>query len=130
MIINRGYLTVRKDKRQHNLRVKSVVRIFMLFCRLGQREATTSGAELRRNVLDPRPHPITCTPKRMLSLLFCRFLSLVCGLRFRQLALRREVVEGKRDDLLLVREVAADDRLGIFLQDSWQISVDLFGPSS
>lgn len=36
----------------------------------------------------------------------------------RQFALGCEVVDGKRNDLLLVCEVAADDRLGVFLQDS------------
>lgn len=52
------------------------------------------------------------------------------ALRVRQFALSRKVVDGKRDDLFLVCEVAADDRFGVFLQDSWQISVDLFGQGS
>lgn len=54
----------------------------------------------------------------------------MCALGLRQLAFGHEVVEGKRDDLLFVREVAADDRFGVFLQDSWQIFVNLFGAIS
>lgn len=44
-----------------------------------------------------------------------------------RLALVLEVLEGKSENFLLVRQIPANDGLGVFFQDSWQIFVDLYG---